>query len=267
MTTKTVLNADELKSLFEQVGAPADSIDSFVEMFEAAVATNTAAQVELQLAEKVTELEAKAEEHINFLNEKSEEHKALIQQEADAKLTAYMEHFAAEFVEDNKPILESNIKANMFTSLMEGVKTLFAEHNIVLGDEQTDLLAVSESKLTETQTALSEAQAQVIELTRTVNEAKRQDIITAAVQSLTESQAEKVRDLVSEIAMSEKFGEKVQRVVEAITSVKAPTKTIQENVQTGDLNIDEKPLDEGNKPTPAIQSYLAAAKRPSQRLV
>lgn len=264
-TTKVQLDATEVKALFEQVGAPADSIDSFIEMFESAVATNTAAQVEIALAEKVSELEAKSEAHIAFLNEKSEEHKVLIEQEADAKLTSYMEHFAAEFVEDNKPVIESNIKSAMFTSLMEGMQKLFTEHNLKVSDEQTDVLAVTESKLVETQTALSEVQAQVIALTQTINEGKRAEIIDTAVAKLTESQAEKVRELVADIAFSELFESKVARVVEAFSNVPA--------VKPAITDVPEQPIVEGvntpSKPamSPAMASYLAAGKQQAQKLL
>ena len=265
-TTKVQLDATEVKALFEQVGAPADSIDSFIEMFESAVATNTAAQVEIALAEKVTELEAKAEAHITFLNEKSEEHKALIEKEADAKLTAYMEHFAAEFVEDNKPVIESNIKSTMFTSLMEGMQKLFVEHNLALSDEQTDVLAVTESKLVEAQTALSEVQAQVIELTKTINEGKRVEIIDAAVEKLTESQAEKVRELVSDIPFSDLFESKVKRVVEAFAST-STTKTDTTDVVTDVESVNES-VNKDAKPalSPAMASYLSASKSQAQKL-
>lgn len=266
-TTKVQLDASEVKALFEQVGAPAESVDSFVEIFESAVATNTAAQVEILVAEKVAELEAKAEEHINFLNEKSEEHKTLVAQEADAKLTAYMEHFAAEFAEEHKPVIESNIKASMFTSLMEGMSKLFAEHNLALSDEQTDVLAVTESKLAETQTALAGVQEQVIELTRQINEGKRTDIIAAAVAELTESQAEKVRDLVADIAFSEAFEGKVKRVVEAIavgssTPAKPATTDVVTDVnETTDVNnTDAKVL------TPLMESYLTSARSQARTL-
>ena len=258
-TTKVQLDATEVKALFEQVGAPADSIDSFIEIFESAVTTNTAAQVEIALAEKVADLEAKAEAHITFLTEKSEEHKVLIEQEADAKLTAYMEHFAAEFVEDNKPVIESNIKSTMFTSLMEGMQKLFVEHNLALTDEQTDVLAVTESKLVETQTALSDVQSQVIALTQTINEGKRQEIITGAVEKLTESQAEKVRELVADIPFSDLFESKVQRVVEAF-AIGAPVKPATTDVQTEVEPVNEAlNTPEGKQVTPAMSSYLQAA--------
>ncbi|MND22598.1 hypothetical protein D3C80_129800 [compost metagenome] len=258
-TTKVQLDATEVKALFEQVGAPADAIDSFVEIFESAVATNTAAQVEIALAEKVADLEAKAEAHITFLNEKSEEHKVLIEQEADAKLTAYMEHFAAEFVAENKPVIESNIKSTMFTSLMEGMQKLFVEHNLALSDEQTDVLAVTESKLTETQTALSEVQNQVIELTKVINEGKRSDIIDSAVEKLTESQAEKVRELVADIAFSEAFEGKVQRVVEAFSNITPVIKPETTDVVTEVTNPDALNTPEAKQVTPAMSSYLQAA--------
>ena len=258
-TTKVQLDASEVKALFEQVGAPAESVDSFVEIFESAVATNTAAQVEILVAEKVAELEAKAEEHINFLNEKSEEHKTLVAQEADAKLTAYMEHFAAEFAEEHKPVIESNIKSSMFTSLMEGMQKLFAEHNLALSDEQTDVLAVTESKLAETQTALAGVQEQVIELTRQINEGKRADIIAAAV-------AEQVRDLVSDIAFTEAFEGKVKRVVEAIAvgtpaAKPATTDVVTDVSETTDVNTPEaKGL------TPLMESYLTSARSQARTL-
>lgn len=267
MTTQKVqLDATEVKALFEQVGAPADTIDSFVEIFESAVATNTAAQVEIALAEKVSELEAKSEEHINFLNEKAEEHKVLVQQEADAKLTAYMEHFATEFAEEHKPVIESNIKASMFGSLIEGMQKLLGEHNITLDESKVDVLADTEAKLVEAQAALTSVQEQVIELTRQINEGKRADIIAAAVAELTESQAEKVRDLVSDITFTEAFEGKVKKVVEAISVGSTAAKPAVSDAET-DINENTNV----NTPaapaiSPLMASYLDSARSQAKAL-
>lgn len=263
MTTQKVqLDATEIKALFEQVGAPADTVDSFVEIFEKAVETNTAAQVEIALAEKVAELEAKAEEHITHLNEKADEYKALVAQESDAKLTAYMEHFATEFAEEHKPVIESNIKASMFSTLIEGMQKVLADHNIALDETKVDVLADAEKQLAEAQAALAGTQEQVIDLTRQINESKRADIITAAVAELTESQAEKVRDLVSDITFTDAFEGKVKRVVEAI-AVGSTTKPVTTEVET-EIN-EGAPVTTG-KTSPLMTSYLTAARSQATKL-
>lgn len=259
-TAKVQLDATEVRNLFEQVGAPAETVDSFVEIFESAVATQVASQVEVQLAEKVAELEQKHEQHINELNEKAEEYKGLILQEHEAKLNSYIEHFATQFADENKPVIESNVRANMFESLMTGMIALLKEHNIELGEDKVDVLAVAESKLSETETALAESQAQVIELTRQINEGKREEIIAAAVADLTESQVEKVRGLLSDVVYTENFADKVQRVVEALAKpATVKTETTEVNTEVTETIVESAPADA------RMASYLAAAKGKASR--
>ena len=50
-----LLNTEEVKALFEGVGAPAEKLDEFVEVFNAAVTAQTNARVEVLVAEKVAE--------------------------------------------------------------------------------------------------------------------------------------------------------------------------------------------------------------------
>lgn len=263
MTDKTVggelLNKEEVKSLFESVGAPAEKIEDFVEMFEAAVTAQVDARVEVLVAEKAAELEAKTEAHLTHLNEKAEEFKLHLEGEMSAKVDSYIQHFAEEFVADNKPVVESNVKAALFSSLMGDLIQVFETHNIKLSDEGKDVLAVTEADLATAKTALSEAQAQVIELTRQINEGKKADILAAATSELTESQAEKVRELAADIVFGDTYAEKVQRIAEAIvtgskaTAPKETTDVVTESEQ--DQKPEDKPASKG-----MMSAYLTAAK-------
>jgi hypothetical protein len=262
----TLLDKEEVKALFESVGAPAEQVQSFVEIFESAVAAQVSAQVETIVEGRVAELEAKSEEHINALNEKAEEFKLILKEEQEAKLDSYIKHFAEEFVADNKPVVESNVKAAMFTSLMGDLIKVFEAHNITLSDEKKDVLEEAESKLATTETALAESQAQVIELTRQINEGKKAEIIEAAVEGLTESQAEKVRGLVSDIVYSDLFESKVQRVVEAIASKAPAAKVETTEVVTEVTDKDALNTPEAKQVSPLMEQYLSAAKRQATKL-
>lgn len=266
MTDKTIgaelLNTDEVKALFESVGAPADKIDDFVEVFNAAVAAQTKAGVDSLVEAKVTELEAKALEHTNFLNEKAEEYKVLVKEEMEAKVDAYVKHFAEEFVADNKPVVESNVKAALFSSLMAELIGVFENHNIKLSDEQKDVLSIAEAELVTVKETLAESQAKVIELSKTISESKKTDILDAAVADLTESQAEKVRELASDLIFSEAYEAKVKRIVEAIASKPAAPAADKTDVVTESAPlVEEKPAVSSH-----MQSYLDAAKGQSRRL-
>jgi len=262
MTDKTIgaelLNTDEVKALFESVGAPADKIDDFVEVFNAAVAAQTKAGVDALVEAKVTELEAKAVEHTNFLNEKAEEYKVLVKEEMSAKVDAYVKHFAEEFVADNKPVIESNVKAAMFSSLMGDIVGVMENYNIKLSDDQKDVLGIAESELAAVKATLAESQAKVIELAAAISESKKADILDAAVADLVESQAEKVRELASDIVFSDKYAEKVKRIVEAIASKPAAPAADKTDVVTEvkELVVDEKPAVSAH-----MQQYLGAALR------
>lgn len=252
-----LLNPEEVKALFEGVGAPAEKLDEFVEVFNAAVTAQTNARVEVLVAEKVAELEAKTETHTNFLNEKAEEYKVLVKEEMDAKLDAYIKHFAEEYVADNKPVIESNVKASMFSSLMGDLIKVFESHNVKLSDEGKDVLAVAEAELATTKTALAEAQALAIELKTQINESKKADIMAVAVGNLTESQAEKVRELAADLIYSEAYADKVQRIVEAIATKTTTTTPATTDVVTEGANVDPEAKPQVSS---TMQSYLDAAK-------
>lgn len=249
----TLLEKQEIAALFEGVGAPADKVESFVEIFESAVS----AQVQTIAEAKAKELEEKNEAHVTFLNEKAEEYVQLIKEEQEAKIDAYTKHFAEEFIAENKPTIESNVKASLFESLIGDVLKLVENYNIEISDEKADLNKTLEEKVAQLEAALLESQNKVVALTAEINEGKKATAISEAVADLAESQAEKVRELVEEITYNDAFAEKLQKIVEAIAKPATPAATPKADdlVENLDTPAPKEPVVDS-----LMASYLTAAK-------
>lgn len=250
---KTLLEKQEIVALFEGVGAPADKVESFVEIFESAVS----AQVQTIAEAKAKELDEKNEAHVAFLNEKAEEYVQLIKEEQEAKIDAYTKHFAEEFVAENKPTIESNVKASLFEALIGDVLKLVENYNIDISDEKADLNKTLEEKVAQLEAALLESENKVVALTAELNEGKKATAISSAVADLAESQAEKVRELVEEITYNDAFAEKLQKIVEAIAKPATPAAQPKADdlVENVDNPAPTEPVVSG-----LMASYLTAAK-------
>lgn len=257
MTDKTngapvIWDKQEIANLFEQVGAPADKVENFVEIFESAVA----AQVNALTEAKTLELEAVSDEHIKFLNEKAEDYVELIREDYQGKIASYADHFAREFAETHKPQLESNIKANLFESLMNDVLSLVENYNIKLTDQEVDVVESLNVDLQDLKEDLSKSQNSVIALTDELNEMRKTAVIATATSDLTESQAERVKELAEEISYSPEFGDKVQRIIMAISATNPSQRpaNLHEHIEAPDQKQPVQGIDQ------RMASYLTAAK-------
>lgn len=205
---------ETLVGLFEATNVPADKQEEFSAIFEAAV------QIEAKaVAERVYEaVVADAEAEKAALQEKMNEYSEYLIKEYAEKLDQYLEYTTEKLFEDNKLAITNGVKASMFDSLVNGVKTLVAEHNIVLADDQVDVVAELEESVSEKTDQLNASIHECMELKATINDMKKSIAIQEACSDLAKTQVEKVVALAKEVSFDESFEKTLKTIVESVSS-------------------------------------------------
>lgn len=205
-----LLNGEELTEEFKQKAAT---------IFEAAVMTRVKAEV----ARLEEEFNAKVEETV------AQNVEGLVEQ-----VDGYLGYVAEQWMKDNEIALERGMKSEILESFVTGMKDLFEEHYIDVPEERFDVLGEMESKLEELEAKLNEQVAANIELSKTLAEQKRAEIVNTVSEGLTDTEAEKFNALVEELTY------------EDAATYETKVKTIRENYFT-------------NKPAAGVKSVVSDA--------
>lgn len=195
--------AESFVDLFEG----ADLSDEFKKnaqlVFEAAVneastaktATITEA-LEAEFATKLEESIAEAETNMNASISESMD-------EAIENLDTYLDYIVNEWMEENEIAIESGVKVDMAESLMEGLMSLFAEHNLDLDEEKMDVVADLETKLAESTNQENAMLSKNIALVEEVSRLNSEKVFNDVCEDLTQSQKERMRILSEKLDHSE----------------------------------------------------------------
>lgn len=251
--------AVELDSIFESVDLSEDAKQTFQQVFETAVKKHALALAETH----ITEISDKADELVESeVQSKVEKVEAQLAETADKFFT----HLAEEWLEENKLAIDRGIKAELFESMLGGLKTLFVEHNVELPEESVDVVNELEVALEEAEAETNKMFSQLTEAKTELKTVKKDISIGNATKNLTESQKEKVQSLVEDIEYSDKFDVKLAAIVEMATAQKEQTAPLTENINTitndDGLNfVTEEVKSTEQKPQSTMNSYIAAAQK------
>lgn len=220
-----------LDSIFESVNISPEARETFGTVFEA-----TVKQQAIKLAES----------HIESIAEKAEEKVAKAKEEAEEKaekdiqesVARFLDHLGKEWLAENKLAVDRGIKADLFESVMGGMKELFVEHNVVIPEEAVDVVAEMEEELAEQKQETARLFEEVTKRDAYINYVQRETVLGEATRELTESQKEKVSSLVEGMEYSDSFPAKLDAIVSMVKG------SITESGSNG------KPITEGAINTP-----------------
>jgi uncharacterized coiled-coil protein SlyX len=138
---------------------------------------------------------------------------------------------------------------------VSGLKGLFEEHYIDVPEERFDVLGEMEQRMEELEAKLNEQVAANIELSKTLAEAKRGEIVKTVSEGLTDTETEKFLGLVEELSYenAETFETKVKTIRENYFTTKAITE-----VKSVVTDAPVEALTEGKKLDPVMSAYLSA---------
>ena len=227
-----LLNGEELS---EEFRAKAETI------FEAAVLTrvkNEVARIEEEFESKLAEAVAKNTEGI-------------VEQ-----VDGYLGYIAEQWMTQNEIALERGMKSDILEGFIGGLKNLFEEHYIDIPEEKFDVLGEMETKIDELEAKLNEQVAANIELSKTLAESNRAEIVKTVSEGLTDTETEKFMSLVEELSYEDQasFETKVKTIRENYFTTKGSTEI--KSVVT-DAPVEALTEEVSKKLDPAMSAYAA----------
>ncbi|UYD57636.1 capsid assembly scaffolding protein [Aeromonas phage B614] len=263
----------------EKLGAVAVELDSIFEsvQLDESVKANVSTAFEQAVRAAAVTL---AESHVNEIAESAEARLAEGVEAAGAAAEAklyedadkFLSHLGNTWLAENKQAVQTSIKAELFESMTIGLKELFIENNVSVPDEQVNVVAELETELDETTAEVKSLFDKNLALEEQIAALQKEKALSEATMDLTESQKEKVLNLVEGLEFGDKFTGKLSAIVEMVTASSAKTDT---GLQESALNIDESAAAVNFEPEVVINeqkekqandpmaAYLAAASRMS----
>ena len=180
--------------------------------------------------------------------------KAEITENLTAKLDDYLEYVSEEWMKENELAVEQGIKNEITENFMTGLKALFTENYVDIPEEKVDIVNEMAAKLEELETAVNEEMEKNIELRKEISESRKTKILSDVCDSLTESQAIKLKSLSEGVDFDTE-----DSYVEKIETLKENYFPSVERVITEDL--DDEPLeidDENEVVDPEMSAYMSA---------
>lgn len=175
---------ESFAALFEGTDLSEDFKERATLVFEAAV-NEAAAEKAKNVSESLEEeFEGRLTESVNEAMEDIVEN-----------LDSYLDYIVTEWMEENAVAIESGVKVEMAETFMDGLKELFAEHNVEVDEESIDVVSGLEDRLSESEEKANSAIAKNIELIEEVNSLKAEKVFDEVCEDLTTSQRERMRIL------------------------------------------------------------------------
>jgi len=209
-----VRQGDAVKGMKEDLDAMFGT-DDLSEEFKTKAATIFEAAVMSRVTAEVARLEEEFEAKV--ATTVAEEIEGIVEQ-----VDGYLGYIAEQWMKENEIALERGIKSDILESFVDGLKGLFEEHYIDVPEEKYDLLGEMEETISELKSKIDEQVAANVELTKSINEANRDQIVKTVSEGLTDTEAEKFAGLVAEVAYddAETFESKVKTLRESYFTTK-----------------------------------------------
>jgi hypothetical protein len=214
-SAKNAAIKEDIEELFSDETITEEFKEKATTLFEAVVASHVAEirmeleeAFETKLAEEVekiaVEMHEQVEDHLNYVTEK--------------------------WYEDNEVAIESQIRADIMESFIDGLKNLFLEHNIDIPSEAVDVVESLTAKNDELENSLNDIINENIELKKALSEVDKQTVFYNVAEGLSVTQVEKLRTLAEGVEFNgdtEAYGKKLKVVKEFM--LKDKTKKVEES--------------------------------------
>jgi hypothetical protein len=177
-----------------------------------------------------------------------------IKEDLATKLDDYISYMAEEWFKENQLAIEKGLRAEIVEDFIRGLKGLFEEHYIDIPEEKVDVVEELTTKVEELESSINEEISRNVEMSKQINEFKKNEAIHTVCEGLTQTQVEKLKALAEnvEFTTEEEFGQKLETLVESYfqQTVKAPASSaLHEAVEVEDEKKPSASVD------PAIAQY------------
>ena len=231
--TKPIDVNDDVEALVEGEDLTPEFKEKATTIFEAAVQ----AKVNKLMVEKEVELEEKNEEKLT-------EEVSKIKDELTTQVDNYLNYVSEQWMEENKLAVEKGIRTEITEGFINGMKNLFNEHYIEIPEDKVDVVDDLFQKVEELEEQLNKQIQESVDLKKEVSTYKKEKVVQSLTSGLSDTQAEKVKELAEGVdAEDEKLEEKVQVIKENYFPKSANnSETLVEEVENNE-NSEEQPIE------------------------
>lgn len=221
--------------------------DTLSEGFQQKAATIFEAAVKSKVAGEIDRLEAEYVQHL-------EEETAEIRNELVEKVDGYLNYVVENWMEENRVAVENGLRTEIAESFMEALKGVFTEHYIDVPDSKVDMVDDLAEQVQELEEQLTKATEDNIRLNESVSEFRRAEILAEASKDLAVTEAEKLKTLTEDVDFedAETFAKKVATLKESYFAKKSVTESVEEAEVS--MNADGEAIEV----SPLMQKYLTA---------
>ena len=175
---------ESIASMFEGMDLSEEFTSKVTMVFEAAVHEAATIKSKVIIAEKTEILEAEMKESVDSAVEKIVEN-----------LDSYLDYVVEEWMKENALAIETGVKVEIAESLMNGLKTLFEEHNIEVDEETVDVVAGLEEQVEVLKTTANDSINENVDLHKQIASLKADQAFSEMTEDLTITQRERLKVL------------------------------------------------------------------------
>ena len=203
-----------------------------------------------------TELEHIEEEYAQAFDAALDE----IKDELTEQVDGYLQYAIQEWMKTNEVAVEHKLKTEIAEGFINGLKSLFQDHNIAVPDEQFDMLDAAAEQVGELEGKLNESIERNVELNKELGELKRNEILLDVASDLADTEVEKFAELAENVDYDgeKDFREKVETLKESYFPKTKPSST---NDDTAAPVISSDDVDV----TDTMAAYMSAISRNAVR--
>ena len=178
-------------------------------VFEAALKSKVAAEVERLESEYVSNLE---------------EEVTSIKSELVEKVDSYLNYVVSNWMDENEVAVTNGLRTEIAEDFMSSLQQVFKEHYVEVPEGKVDLVDELSAQVSELEESLNKSTEDNIRLTESVSGLQRADIVRKASSGLALTEAEKLASLVEDIDFddAESFEMKVNVVKESYFKSETP---------------------------------------------
>lgn len=209
------------------------------------------AAVKAKVAELAEELEQK------YVAQFEEAYAELVA-DTSKKVDESIEYFAAQWMEENKLALQSNLKSEITEGFINSLKQVFEEHYIDLPEEKVDVVSELASKVEALEKQVNEELAKNIDLTTKLSEQKKVEALHSVCEGLTISQAEKIKTIAESVEFNsaEEFVTQMEAIKESYFSQSATVKPASKDSLNDTVELNEETETKSKKLDPVMEAYV-----------
>lgn len=233
--------SDDLNALVEGEATLSEEFrDKAATIFEAAVKSH--------LATEVNRLE---EEYATALEEETAEMRSDLVEKVDG----YLNYVVEQWMEDNKVAIENGLRTEIAEDFMKSLHKVFEENYIEVPEGKIDIVDELADMNEDLEEKYNTATQTAMDLAEELQTYKRESVLREHARGLAETQVEKLKSLVEDIDFEseEAFSKKVATIKESYFSSKTvTTEDISEGSDDGDTPAEVSSM---------MEQYLAAIRK------